>query len=326
MAQLKKCFVTGANGKIGKKLVIKLLEKNFRVVALIRQKSKLTYQHPHLEVIVADILDSRKYSKAINECHYIFHLAAYQDISDLNWDNFYKVNVAGTERLLECCLKTNIEKFIYLSTIMVFDLNNKGFINEESSKSNLTKTNYYIDSKLLALDIIKKYDPKINIITFYPTIVTDPTEILSESNKPTGAFKAFLWKSLGGGVPGGLMSLLGNKNRIINYILIDNLIKTIINCLKFKGQDKHFILGGENITVENYLRQVMKIKKRKQFPIRVPLALLKIINFSLGGRSFFVKGLINSASADMRVNSDKAIKLLHLEIGKLTQLKIMASN
>jgi len=325
MINKKTCFVTGANGKIGKKLILKLLEKKYKVVALVRKKSNLPFKNPDLEITISDILDSDKYAKKLQKCDYIFHLAAYQNLTDPNKNNFWKVNVKGTKTILDSALKGKIKKFVYLSTIMVFDLNSHKPINEKSPKKIPNDKNFYIDTKLQALEIIEQYKTKIPIITIYPTIVIDPDEIFNETSKPVKRWQVFLWKKLGGGVPGGLMSIIGNKNRVINYILIDNLIEGIVNSLNKTKNNDCFILGGENITVENFLKQILKIKQKAYLPVRIPIFCLQIFSLLKISKLKSLDNIIESVSTDMRVSTHKANKILKLKTGSLKDIKYNAS-
>ena len=64
----KRVFVTGASGKIGRKLVTRLLNESYEVVALVRDKNKLPLKHPNLKIIEADILQQKKYFNRVREC------------------------------------------------------------------------------------------------------------------------------------------------------------------------------------------------------------------------------------------------------------------
>lgn len=310
-------FITGASGKIGKKLLKELLNKDYHVIALVRNKLNFPLWHKDLEIIEADILETVKYRNQLKKCDYVYHLAAYQNISDSSIDNFSKVNVEGTRLILETALNSKVKKVIYISTIMVFKPQGARPVDEKSPKKTLGNRNYYVETKLLALKTIEKFKAKVPIVSLYPTIVVDLKDIVSEGNKPIPGWQGFLWKIIGGGVPGGLMCMIGNKNRMMNYILMDNLVAAMINAINREKVGNDYILGGENITVENYLRDVLRIKGRTFLPIRFPLFLLRIISTMRVPKINLIDFIVKNPPEDICVNSQRAIKDLGLKISKL---------
>lgn len=306
-------FVTGATGKIGSQLVPQLLNRGYKVIALVRNKSHLTLKHKNLKTIEADILEANKYQKKLQECDYVYHLAVYQNIADRNINNFFQVNVEGTRLLLDTLKKSKVKKMIYLSTIMVFKPSREP-ICEESPKKTSGNGNYYVKTKLSALKFIEKFKAKVPIITLYPTIVIDLDEIRGKTAGPTSKWQSLLWRMIGGGVPGGLMGMVGSKKRIVNYILIDNLIAAMINAMSKGKAGEDYILGGENLTVENYLRAVLKIKGRVFFPLRIPLCLLKIVSLIKITRFEMINFIVKNPPEDICVNPQRAVDHLGLKI------------
>jgi len=310
-------FVTGATGKIGKKLLTQLLAKNYHVVALVRNKAKLPLKHPRLKLVIADLLQPEKYSAELKKCDYLFHLAAYQNIADPQPENFVRVNVKGTRLLLEASVNSQLKRFFYISTIMVFKPNKFKPISEESPKKKTGQTNYYVETKLLALKEVEKWRTKIPVVTFYPTIVIDPQEINGPSNKSNSSLLGFLWNIIGGGIPGGLMCLIGDKRRKINYILIDNLVQVLVKALTTRNLANDYILGGENISVENYLRQALKIKGRLFLPVRFPLFLLKLVSLFRIKQATVINFVAKNPPEDIYVNPQRAVDHFGLKITRI---------
>lgn len=313
----KRIFITGASGKIGRKLVTRLLNEGYEVIALVRDKNKLPLKHPNLKIIEADILQQKKYFREIRKCDYVYHLAVYQNISDQNKNNFIRVNVDGTRLILEAVIKSRVKRVIYISTIMVFKPTRKKQVDEKSPKKTSANGNYYVETKLLALKTIEKFRAKVPVVTLYPTIVIDLKDIVSEGNKPIPGWQGFLWKIIGGGVPGGLMGMIGDKNRMMNYILMDNLVAAMISVINREKAGNDYILGGENITVENYLRETLRIRGRIFFPFRIPVFLLKMIALIKIPQFKVIDFIAKNPPEDICVNPQKAVKNLGLRIARL---------
>ena len=74
-------------------------------------------------------------------------MAAYQNISDQNKNNFVRVNVEGTKLILGAIVKSKVKRLIYLSTVMVFKSTGKKEVNENSLKRTSGNGNPYVDTK-----------------------------------------------------------------------------------------------------------------------------------------------------------------------------------
>ena len=105
MAQAKTAFVTGGTGKIGRHLVTLLLKEQFNVKVLTRSSNTPWGVGSGVQVIKGDLLDKDILMREILKDSYVFHLAAHQDVSDSNRENFFRTNVLGTEVLLKACLE-----------------------------------------------------------------------------------------------------------------------------------------------------------------------------------------------------------------------------
>lgn len=316
----KTVFVTGASGKIGNRLVRELLSRNYNVFALTRDKKHLSIKNSNLKIIESDISQIKNYIKFLRESDYVIHLAVYQNAYDTNRDNFQAVNVLGTKTIIEATRQSKIKKLIYLSTSMVFQVNTKKGSTEKSKLKNEPTNDLYVDTKIEALKLARRYKPEVPMIIIFPAIVIDPREIISTDNKPQGKIQGLLWNVIGGGVPGGLMAMVGNKNRLMNYIFIDNLIEAIIRAMVKAKNGKEYILGGENITVEKYINQTLKLKKAKHLPIRIPASLLKFVSWLNLPPLKTINVLANNLPPDLCLDSSSAQRDLGLKIERISDL------
>lgn len=71
-------FVTGATGYVGGRLVPALLEAGYRVRCLVREPRKLAErpwrQHPHLDVVTADLTEREAVAAAMKDCQAAYYL------------------------------------------------------------------------------------------------------------------------------------------------------------------------------------------------------------------------------------------------------------
>jgi UDP-glucose 4-epimerase len=125
-------LVTGGAGYIGTELIYSLVEEprvNKIVVYdnLVRNnhniflgRSKL--RSDKVEFIRADILDSRRLKKEVDQADIVYHLAAKvtTPFADHSPHEFDQVNNWGTAELTSLIEKSNVSKFIYASSLSVY--------------------------------------------------------------------------------------------------------------------------------------------------------------------------------------------------------------
>ena len=104
----------------------------------------------------------------------------------------------------------------------------------------------------------------------------------------------------------------------MNYILIDDLIASMINAMNKGKTGNDYILGGENLTVENYLRDALRMKGRMFIPIRFPIFLFKIISKMKIPKIKIIDFIVKSPPEDICVNSQRAINDLGLVVSRLS--------
>ncbi|MDX2129581.1 MAG: NAD-dependent epimerase/dehydratase family protein [Chloroherpetonaceae bacterium] len=110
-------LITGATGFIGSWLAEALLAKRFKVKALIRSvSSKENLMGTSMEFVKADYDDLSSLEAAVEDAHYIFHVAGVTKA--LSAAEYHKGNVIATENLLKAAKNSgkNLKKFIHISS------------------------------------------------------------------------------------------------------------------------------------------------------------------------------------------------------------------
>ena len=208
----KKIVVVGGSGLIGSNLVDKLAKLGAKVES---------WNSANHDIRQAGNLDF----KGVD---YVYHLAAKMSGSE---EEIYGVNVEGTKNVVEKAIEAGVEKLIYVSTVMVFEDTGKIEADEKYSKRK-SHTSIYADSKIKALELVNKYINKSPIIVVYPSVVLSNGDGLLGSGK--------------------IMSLVGNRSRVTNYIKVDNLTDLLIKALLVGKTGEDYILGGRNIKAGDF--------------------------------------------------------------------------
>ena len=171
-----KILLTGSTGFMGKNVLSALLDSNFEVISPVRSISqgKLKNNHKNFLSVEGDFWDDLLFEtyKKFNP-KVIIHLAALRGEGLGNFDEYHRVNIAGTEKLVDYALENHTELFIYCSTVGVY-----GTIPvtlPAGSETTPEPDNNYHLSKYQAEKIVtEKLKNKIPYIILRPTITYGP--------------------------------------------------------------------------------------------------------------------------------------------------------
>lgn len=313
-------FVTGGTGKIGCHLVARLVSYGFFVKVLSRKQDNPWAKVDNIKIIKGDILDQDTIREAVQGCDYLFHLAVYQNINDKRKDLFQRVNVEGTKTILNSSIKSNVKRIVYVSTAMVFKSTGKLERDEGWIQKDSCPYDNYLQTKIEALAFVREMKNILPIVVVYPTAVIGLKDISSSAPVQSRGLQYFLWDKIGGRIPGGILNLIGSKNRILNYVTVEDVVEGMILAATVGRTGEEYILGGENITAEDYLSAISHRVNKKIFPFRIPIFPFKIL--SIFGQFSPVPPIINLISegclVDMCFSSEKARK----DLGYKTKLKL----
>jgi len=155
-----KILVTGGAGYIGFKLVLKLLDGNYKVRVLdplsLESESLDLGNHPGFEPITGDIRDKDVVWQALDRIDAVIHLAASVTVSGSESvseaQSIQEINYLATSRLVDLCKKRQVERFIFTSTCSNYGLSD---VTKYSSEEDpLRPTSPYAESKVKAEEYI----------------------------------------------------------------------------------------------------------------------------------------------------------------------------
>lgn len=146
----KRALVTGATGAVGPALVALLLERGYRVRVLLRGENGRF--SPTVETVLGDITDPAAVHRAVAGCQIIFHLAAKLHLNPTEANaveaEYERVNVAGTQNVVDAAAAANVERLVFFSTINVYGTTTPPQIFDENSVPN--PQTIYAHTKLTA--------------------------------------------------------------------------------------------------------------------------------------------------------------------------------
>lgn len=112
-------FVTGATGKVGSRLVPRLLQRGHRVKVLIRDAAK---SNPSMlqgaDIVKGDLLQSEKLVEAIRDMDVVIHLAA--QFRGVDEETAMRSNIEAAIALANATIEAEVSRFVFASTNMVY--------------------------------------------------------------------------------------------------------------------------------------------------------------------------------------------------------------
>lgn len=216
---LPRVFVTGASGMVGSELVAYLMERRYRVTALVRPTScrdKLSAMQSEgrLALVEGDISDGRGLSALMSGHDVVVHAAGAVDPYGCRQDIF-STNVDGTRTALRAAADAGVKQFVQVSSLSVITDQNDSFNLTEEAPHRFSGE-AYADSKVEAEKLlIQQFDfGKIAITIARPGFIYGPGE---------RAWMPRLIDSL----TGGKVFLIDGGQRETNLIYSQNLCRAI---------------------------------------------------------------------------------------------------
>lgn len=160
-----KVLITGGAGYIGTELAYALAENPVvEQVTIYDNLSRGNYNlflgvHKFptgkIKHLNADILDTRKLRKAVADSDVVYHLAAKvtTPFADTHPHLFEQLNHWGTAEVIYAAEETNLQQFIYLSSVSVYGSSNE----EVSAGAPLNPNTLYGISKMRGEDHVRRY-------------------------------------------------------------------------------------------------------------------------------------------------------------------------
>lgn len=241
-----KILVTGASSVMGKEIVSLLIKDGHTIRTVTRQKD-IPSGLEKTEVFISDLCQLPE--EALTGVGTVIHIAAATPGAKSSSDDYRKTNIDSTKHLLTICEKQQVNRFIYISSIVVLceDYNDD-----------------YTTSKRAAESLVVQSKTNWTILR--------PAEVIGADNS---------WKKF--------LQLLKNKKTVmvpgngkqlrhpVYYGDVVNAILQVVNNTKTYGR-KYELATAEPVTYHQYLKLVRKIFNCHYSIIIVPYWLLKTLS------------------------------------------------
>lgn len=308
-----KTFITGASGYLGQRLAWRLADAGEQVQVLIRNKNAVdNLNHPNIRIFFGDILELESVKEALGDCQYIFHIAALARVWSKNPEDFYTVNVEGTQNLIQAAKEAQIQKFILTSTTGTIGPSLKNPNDEDTPRWASFNNDYEISKYLAEKELLKE------VLNGFPGLIVNPSRIFGPGlDSPSSGIN----RLIAGYLKNRVAIMPTTHHALGNYGFIDDIVEGHIQA-RDKGQiGQKYILGGENKSLGDLFKTIKNLTPQRGVMLKFPVWPLKYwswLELYMGnkfGRSpKITPDFVKRINQDAAFSSKKAIDNLEYKI------------
>lgn len=239
---MPKVLVTGANGFLGSWVVRRLVDEGHEVYSLVRKSSDLSELHGVATRFVhGDVTDLHSLLQAFQEMDSVFHLAGLIAYKRSERAMMEKINVVGTQNVIEACRATGIRRLVHLSSVVAVGagFSPEQILNEDSDYNMSHLDLGYFETKHKAEILVHEacQNGRLDAVILNPSTIYGPGDARKGSRKTQlkvaqGKFKFY--------TSGG-----------VNVVAVEDAVDGIISAWKKGRTGERYILAGENLRIRS---------------------------------------------------------------------------
>ena len=241
-------LVTGAGGFLGRAVVRRLNEAGHAVVALVHEN---TAGVDGVDRRSGDIVNLDAMAQAVAGCDAVIHCAAHLTPFG-RIDDYYDVNVRGTDNLLAACEIAGVRKFVFTSCAgVVLDRGDLNGVNETQRVPARAPTPYLATKAIAERHVLAANAADFATVALRPHLLWGPGE-------------STLLPRLAALAKAGKLRLFGEAGKKIDTCYVDNAADAHVAALDrlepgsaIAGK-AYFITQGEPASVEGFVNGLLR--------------------------------------------------------------------
>jgi len=292
-------LVSGATGFLGAHLVCELLLNNKTVRAMKRDSSTLNeFEYifsirfagmaeaqiedakQRLSWIFADINDIPSLEDAYEGVDEVYHSAALVSFDAKDKEKMMKVNVEGTENMVNLALIHEVKKYCQISSIAAIGRKKTGEVIDEKVEWEISSknSNYAISKHAAEIEVWRAIEEGLNAVIVNPGIILG----VGDCNKGSLSLVKTVWK----GMPFYSFGKSG-------YVCVNDVSKAAFLLMENNVFTQRFILVGENLTIKELFDMLATFLNKPKTYIKVNKLLSELAWRAIAVKRFlFGSGII----------------------------------
>jgi farnesol dehydrogenase len=280
-----KILITGGTGFIGRCLVGRLAAAH-DLTLLVRGASSRDRFPAGARFATGDVTDRASLEAAARGQDAVVHAAALVKILAPERD-FDRINVGGLENVLAAAQAAGVQRVVYVSSFIALGPTERGpgGVLDESADTAADRAwiNPYERTKTIADRRARAAIASgLPLDVVYPGVTYGPGE-LTEGN----IVVRHILDLQGGKLP----ALLGKPERRWNYVHVGDVVDGIARVLESGPAGRRFVLGGENVTQEQFYGLVAELSGARIPKLRMPDGVAKAAGAAMKGWARLTRGV-----------------------------------
>lgn len=244
-----KALVTGATGFIGHHLVHQLISDGHDVTVLLRRPLKETeYAKLPVRAALGDVTDSYSLLKATENQDTVYHLAGKIAYKPSERAEMQKVNVGGTQKVVDACVTQKTPTLVYMSSVVAIGASFDKVPLTEDSPYNVAHLHLgYFDTKHRAEEIVKTAVSHNGLRAF----ILNPSTVYGAGDATKGSRNVQRKVAMGQFPfypPGG-----------VNVVHINDVLYCLKNVASKGRVGERYIVAGENLLLKDVFEMIAQV-------------------------------------------------------------------
>ncbi|MBL9020496.1 MAG: NAD-dependent epimerase/dehydratase family protein [Myxococcales bacterium] len=243
---VKRAFVTGGSGFLGRKLIATLVGRGVAVVALSRsEKSDELVKKHGATPVRGDLDDTSAMQAGMAGCQVVFHAAAYVDEHGKLADHM-RVTVEGTKHALAAARAAGVPRFVHVGTEAVL-ADGKPIVRADETRPYAAKpAGPYSRTKALAEQaVLAANGPGLTTVSIRPRFIW-------------GADDTSLMPKLIEAVNSGTFAWIGGGHYLTSTCHVDTVVEgALLAAEKGTGGETYFLTDGEPVDFREFMTALL---------------------------------------------------------------------
>jgi dihydroflavonol-4-reductase len=254
-----KTLLTGATGFIGSHVARQLAERGDDLRVTVRENSPTeALADVEHEAVKCDLLDRRAVRRAVNGVDKVFHCAGLVSLRERDAERVFDVNVLATRMLLEECLRADVERVVFTSSVAAIGPAPRGRTADE--------TQVFTAGHLGIPYVNSKHEAETEALRLaahgLPVVCVNPTFVYGRGDVHGGS-TSLVRRFMLGRIPvytDGALNVVDVQDVARGHLLADE-----------KGEaGERYILGNRNYTWDRLFADLARVSGVEPPPLKLP--------------------------------------------------------
>lgn len=285
---MRRILITGATGFIGAHLLIRLLqEDDTRIRATFRSAAAfdelkliasfygigLSRLFNEVEWVKVDLLDKVALDRAMFDIDEVYHCAAVVSFDSASAQKLLQTNVEGTGNIVKACLRKEVGKLCFISSIGALNgINADGMVDEDCFDKPVAGSVYSASKHYSEQEVWDGVALGLDVVILNPGIVLGP------GNTRKGSLRFFDTVRKG---------ILFYTAGVTGYVDVRDVAKAATECMNRDLFNRRMLLVSENLSYQQLLTMIAREYGKTPPFIRAGKPLLALASLFSGWKARF---------------------------------------